>query len=417
MSAPLSRQASVLRKKLFVRMALSLLVFTMAFFVFAVIADALVAPKIGDLVVKATSEQAVLTPEEYQEFVASQDSDFLYSWQVLVTPDGNYEVRNLDFYYTVRAMKIPLFVILFLFGFVVVLFVTLNRSIRFFDALSGAVGKQLADKKTAVDLPEDLSIVKAELDEIRLRSLADEQTAKRAEERKNELVAYLAHDIKTPLTSVLGYLSLLRDVRTLSDDQRVEYAEVAFDKAERLEVLIDEFFEITRYNLQRIEIHPERVDVALFCRQLADEFYPEAKERDLEIVVEAAKGRFFFVDPDKFARVLSNVVRNALAYAKEGTRISINAVSDDALTSISIMNQGEEIRSEHLNSVFEKFFREDASRTAGKGGAGLGLAIAKEIVIAHGGSISAESENGFTTFKICVPTNGESSPTTSFAAN
>ncbi len=220
-------------------------------------------------------------------------------------------------------------------------------------------------------------------------------------------MAYLAHDIRTPLTSVIGYLSLLDESPDLPAEQRQRFTRTAFMKAERLESLIEEFFEITRYNLQAIPIERSTVDVQLFLEQIADEFFPQASEKNVSITVKAPEGQTIFVDGEKLARAVGNVMRNAVAYADAGTTVSVRAQREGrgahaAGWMITVTDHGREISPEHLESIFEKFYREDGARNAQSGGAGLGLAIAKEIIVAHEGTIEAESENGETTFTITL---------------
>ena len=278
-----------------------------------------------------------------------------------------------------------------------------GRSLRYFDELSRAVGGLLSDKEKPVELSRDLLITQSELNDIRLSSLADERAAKAAEQRKDELVAYLAHDIKTPLTSVLGYLLLLDEAPDMAPGTRRRYIKTAVDKAERLEGLIDEFFEITRYNLQSIPIEREQVDLTMLCQQVADESFPEAEARSLTLAVTGPKEAKAFVDPDKLARAVGNVVRNAVAFADSGTAVEISLEPDADRWRLTIADQGKEISPAHLESIFEKFYREDASRSSASGRAGLGLAIAKEIVLAHKGTITAISEEGLTAFTITLP--------------
>ena len=220
-------------------------------------------------------------------------------------------------------------------------------------------------------------------------------------------MAYLAHDIRTPLTSVLGYLDLLRETTDLPRETLRKYADIAYSKAERLESLINEFFEITRYNLSAIPIERETVGVRLFCQQVAEAFFPEAAARNIRITVDAAGAGQFFIDPDKLARALGNVLRNAVAYADANSVIAIAARQDARTTTITVANRGREISDAHLETIFEKFYREDGARSSKKGGAGLGLAIAREIVVAHHGDIEAASERGVTVFTLRIPTQGE----------
>lgn len=401
--SPASAQARALRGKLFARLGVMLAGFTAVFIVVAFLADVYVVPVVANQVAEATAEWQYLTEDEYialQETIQGKD---MGNWNVYPQDDGTYAVRDLSTYYAVRAIKYPLAIGVFLLGCVAIVFSALNRSLRYFDTLSAAVTGLLADRHASVELPDDLSIIRAELVEIRERELASERAAVAAERRKDELVAYLAHDIKTPLTSVLGYLSLLRESPRLPPENVQEFAGVAYTKAERLEGLVDEFFEITRYNLQAIPIEREQVDIALFCRQVADEFFPEADERGIAVRVNAPSGVRFFVDPDKLARALGNVVRNAVAFANEGSIVHLDAAVVEDRVTLTVSDQGREIAPAHLQSIFEKFYREDSARSTRQGGAGLGLAIAKEIVLAHGGTISATSEQGLTTFVLDVP--------------
>lgn len=444
MTALRSQQARHLRRRLFARMAAATVAYVAAFLVLAVALDAAVLPQLGEQTAERLAPWSYLTSEEYSAMLESHgigldgstpiDSSYYEDWQVIIQPDGTYAVRNLQAYNLLKSLKIPVAVALFLSGLALIEFAALNRTLRYFDELATAAGGLLENRSKPVKLPPDLSIAQADLEEVRQRSLADERASRAAEQRKNELVAYLAHDIKTPLTSVTGYLALLAESPDLPAEQRARYAGVALEKAERLEGLMDEFFEITRYNLQAIPIERERIGLALLCQQVADELFPAAAERSVGIRVEAPQDARVFADPEKLARALGNVVRNAVAFADAGSDVRIEArleagpsaagaptaassgaatasaassdAADPALrtAAIRVIDRGREISPAHLQRIFEKFYREDAARQSGTGGAGLGLAIAREIMRAHGGDISAASAEGETTFVLTFPT-------------
>ena len=337
-------------------------------------------------------------------------------WQTITNENGVTSVRDVATYTFIKSFKLPLAALAFVAGWLFIILRTLNKSLRYFDDLAEAVGKLLADKDAPIELPPDLSIARNELAVIRTQSIADERAAKAAEQRKNELVAYLAHDIRTPLTSVLGYLDLLRETTDLPRDTLRKYADIAYTKAERLESLINEFFEITRYNLSAIPIERETIGVRLFCQQVAEAFFPEASARGIRISIDVGAADRFFVDPDKLARALGNVLRNAVAYADPNSTIALAARPEGRFTTITVANRGREISDAHLEAIFEKFYREDGARTTRSGGAGLGLAIAREIVVAHHGVIEAASERGVTVFTLRIPTEGEDSPPLAGAA-
>jgi len=230
-----------------------------------------------------------------------------------------------------------------------------------------------------------------------------ERDAKQAEQRKNDLVVYLAHDIKTPLTSVIGYLELMPEVPDMTIEQRSKYMEITLEKANRLEMLINEFFEITRYNLQSIMLNKKEFNLSYMLFQMADEFYPMLSEKKQEIVVNAEDNIMLYGDSAKLARVFNNVLKNAIAYGYKDSKITIRVYSQSQYSIIAFKNYGENIPKQKLNSIFEKFYRLDESRGTETGNAGLGLAIAKEIVILHEGEIYAESKHEHTTFYIKIP--------------
>lgn len=221
--------------------------------------------------------------------------------------------------------------------------------------------------------------------------------------RKDDLVTYLAHDLKTPLASVVGYLSLLKEAPDLPVEQRARFTGIALDKAHRLDALIEEFFDITRFDFHDIVLTRGYVDLALLLAQVADEFYPILTEQGKSVEVEATASLIVLIDGDKMARVFNNVMKNAIAYSYEGSTIRIFAEQTSDSVVVRFENQGDPIPAPKLGMIFEKFYRLDAARATNRGGAGLGLAIAKEIVSAHGGTISCASTPEATVFTIELP--------------
>lgn len=320
--------------------------------------------------------------------------------------DGvGYTLYNLlsSLYYLVAAG-------VYLIGMILVIRAGINRALRYFDALFEAVEGMLVEEGSPIDLPAELSSTALALNGIQAERERSERAAKAAEQRKNELVVYLAHDIKTPLTSIIGYLTLLSESPDMPIETRARYANITLEKSYRLEELIEEFFEITRYNLQTIPVERSRFDVTLFCQQVIDEFYPQASSRSLEIKLEAPDELPTFADANRLSRVFNNVLKNALSYADEGSVVEVH-VGESVIGTVNwlkimVVNRGREITPEHLDRIFEKFYRGDDARTTASGGAGLGLAIAREIARAHGGDITAASENGMTSFAIWIPQAG-----------
>lgn len=259
----------------------------------------------------------------------------------------------------------------------------------------------LEEPEKGKELPRSLQVIGGELFAIRTRLAQQEEELREQERRRQELIAFLAHDLKTPLTSVLGYLELLQDEPGLSPEQRAKYTGVALDKARRLEELVKEFFDINTMDL-KLE-HQEPVQLSFLLEQLLDEFYPLFATKDLQCTVEIQHHLVVEGDGDRLARVFDNVLRNAVSYSAQGGPVGVTACQEGENVVVRITNEGLEIPEGELSNIFEKFYRLDAARSTRTGGAGLGLAIAREIVERHGGTIRAESTGHVTAFVITLP--------------
>ena len=279
---------------------------------------------------------------------------------------------------------------IFIIGLCILLYYLFSRAAGYVEEVVTAAAKLTEPGNDIIRLSEVLKSAEDELNLARERALRNALLAKEAEQRKNDLVVYLAHDLKTPLTSVIGYLTLLRDEPDLSTEQRSRYTDIALDKAERLEELINEFFDITRFNLTTLTLEKERINLSRMLEQIANEFDPILAEKALTWKLDIAPGIDALCDPDKLERVFDNLIRNAVNYSYPDTEISLSLCLSEGNAVIQVQNQGRTISPEKLSRIFEQFFRLDSSRATATGGAGLGLAIAKEIAEAHGGSIRAE---------------------------
>lgn len=270
-------------------------------------------------------------------------------------------------------------------------------------AILNSIDTVFRKDESMVALPTDFREIETKLNTIKYQTIRSEQIAREAEQRKNDLVVYLAHDLKTPLTSVIGYLSLLNDEPDLPPELRAKYTGISLKKAERLEELINEFFDITRFNLQGIILEKGWLNLDMMLKQLSDEFYPMLEEKKLACSIQVQNGLTIFGDADKLARVFDNLLRNAISYSYEGSTIFIQAGAENGWATIVFINRGPMIPEHKLSTIFEKFYRLDPSRSSGTGGAGLGLAIAREIVELHNGSITARSDSEQTTFTVLLP--------------
>ncbi len=286
------------------------------------------------------------------------------------------------------------------------LFITLyfiSKPFRYLDEVVTAAEKLVSPTNDPIILSDAMSYTETELNRVREKALNNARAAKEAEQRKNDLVVYLAHDLKTPLTSVIGYLTLLHDEKEISETLREKYISISLEKAEHLEDLINEFFEITRFNLSSITLEYSKVNLTRMLEQLTFEFMMILSEKNLKCDLDAPADIMIKCDVNKMQRVFDNLLRNAANYSFENSTIHIIASQNENNICIKFINSGNTLPKDKLKRIFEQFYRLDSSRNSKSGGAGLGLAIAKEIVELHGGAITAESENEIIEFKVILP--------------
>ena len=320
--------------------------------------------------------------------------------QVLLGMDY-YEA--LDVYWQVfRSNAELLWLGAVLVTFFILLHVVLNWFTRYFAFINQGIGN-LLEEDSEIRLPPEMAATERKLNAVKGELKRRAREAKMAEQRKNDLVMYLAHDIRTPLTSVIGYLSFLSEAPDMPVEQRAKYVNITLEKAYRLEKMVDEFFEIARYNLQELRLQKEPIDLYYMLVQIIDELTPVLAAHGNHVALQADETLTAYGDPDRLARVFNNVLKNAAAYSFANTQIDLCAKSEDGFVTVTCKNQGKTIPPEKLSAIFERFYRLDESRASNTGGAGLGLAIAQEIVALHGGTIAAASENNTVTFTIVLP--------------
>lgn len=234
-----------------------------------------------------------------------------------------------------------------------------------------------------------------------VQSMNDER---QIEKSKDELITNVSHDLRTPLTSIIGYLRLIEDKQYHSEEDIVKYSHIAYEKAKQMKTLVDDLFEYTKVQQHGAPVNMMTVDLSQLLEQVSASFELEGQKRGIE-VSSATQPTSLLVDadPEKLGRVFSNLVANALKYGNGASYIKIDARQVGASVVIEVANDGTQIPAASLGHLFERFYRVESSRSKDTGGTGLGLAIVKSIVDLHHGEVEVTSTPQVTTFTVILP--------------
>jgi len=232
-----------------------------------------------------------------------------------------------------------------------------------------------------------------------IRELMDKE--RESERTKNELITNVAHDLRTPLTSIIGYLELLSGPASLTPEMEKKYLQITYTKAKRLEKLIEDLFGFTKLNYGKVSMKVSKVDIVKLLSQLLEEFYPNFMDKNLAYELQSnVPAKIITADGNLLARLFDNLINNAIKYGAEGKKIEVKIHAAETIVTVSVTNYGYVIPKEELPILFEKFYRVEQSRSTNTGGTGLGLAIARNIVDMHGGTIGATSDLNGTVFTV-----------------
>ena len=322
----------------------------------------------------------------------------------LLTSVNVQEENARHWYWRVIGNNKDFFLVIgFLCLFSLFFYAALSKMVKYLNQVETGIDNIVLDSADSIHMITELKPIETRLNEIKQILKKQEQEVIEGEKKKNDLIVFLAHDLKTPLTSIVAYLTMLDSYQDMPEEERQRYTHIALEKSIRLGELISEFFEITKFNLQDIVLEPVELNLSMMLEQLADEVYGVLREKNLTCEVGAAEDMVVYGDADKLARVFDNILRNAVSYCYPNTKIRIQAEMTEEGNRIVFSNRGKQIPKEQLGTIFEKFYRLDEARHSTTGGAGLGLAIAKEIVELHGGTIWAESDDEETRFIVMLP--------------
>ena len=278
-----------------------------------------------------------------------------------------------------------------------------NSMIEIYNAIKRISNGNIVEE-IVIDTNDEFSTMAEDLNvmQIRIRELLESE--RESEKQKNELITNIAHDLRTPLTSILGYLEIIETNKNLTDEQKKNYVNIAYEKSKRLEVLIEDLFAFTKLNYGKLSLKIEKFDMVKLIEQLIQELYPLFEKAEISYEFESSEESLLVeADPKLMVRLFENLINNAIKYGKEGKKIVIKLVKNlDDTFFVSVINYGRAIPKESIKRLFDKFYRVDASRNSQVSGSGLGLAIAKNIVDLHKGNLSVKSDKNGTEFKVTL---------------
>ncbi|WP_024614797.1 HAMP domain-containing sensor histidine kinase [Clostridium sp. Ade.TY] len=278
--------------------------------------------------------------------------------------------------------------------FIVIFLIATNKKTKYLDEIAKGI-KAIADGDLSHKIPENgndeianiATNVNNMANEINNRIEAQEE----AEKTKADLITNVSHDLRTPLTSIMGYIGLLKDKRYTDEKSMNEYLDIAYNKAEKLRILIEDLFEYTKYNNKGIKLNKVDVNLGEFVAQVSEELKPYFESSSVDQIKTLSDEPIIVsIDPDKMVRVLENLLTNAVKYSYKPGAVIIGVYSKDGYATIAVKNRGESIPKEKMDKLFDRFYRMEESRNTNLGGSGLGLAISKNIVEMHKGEIWGE---------------------------
>lgn len=310
---------------------------------------------------------------------------------------------------TFDVVVILMYVLFGILVFTITFMILQEKSLRYITKISDAMQNiSEGDLNVTVEVEGDdeFSSMAANLNKMveELKELMDKE--RESERTKNELITNVAHDLRTPLTSIIGYLELLSGDVKLDPELQKKYINIAYVKTKRLEKLIEDLFGFTKMNYGKLTMHVAQVDVVKLLSQLLEEFYPSFVDKNLSYELQSnVPAKVITADGNLLARLFDNLINNAIKYGADGKRIMVKLHADDEIVTVSVINYGYVIPADELPLIFNKFYRVEQSRSTNTGGTGLGLAISKNIVDMHGGTITVTSDLSGTVFTVKLKVN------------
>lgn len=337
----------------------------------------------------------------------------IYNAFIIILNSFHIKIISLEVQYIIAF-------ILSLIIFLMIFFDLMNITLKYIGVLSDTIQEVTAgdyNVEVPIKYDDELGLLAANINAL-AKTLNDKEkeseilkenerlafdAERNAEKQKKDLITNIAHDLRTPLTTIVGYLELIKNNDKLSKEDIQKYSTIAYEKSKRLQSMMDDLFELTSLDQANIKIHMTTINISELILQIVDEFYPTFQEHHLKPMLELSQQNLFIKgDGQLLARVFDNLLSNAVKYGQDGNEIKIQVLNDEQYITIKIINYGFPIAEEDLPYIFNRFYRTDSSRSSSTGGTGLGLAIAKNIIQIHNGQIFATSHNEKTTFVVIL---------------
>lgn len=319
----------------------------------------------------------------------------------LITNSNNVYKNNND-----APLELFMYVLLGIVIFTVSFILQINSMINYIGTIKEGVDRIAeGDFQTEILVKgnDEFAIIAENLNKMMGEISSLMENEREVERSKNQLITNVAHDLRTPLTSIIGYMELLVNGKNIEEEIKMKYLKVAYNKALRLQKLIEDLFGFTKLNYGKIAMNVTKVDIVKLMAQLLEEFYPNFMDNNLDYSLESTHSQIIIeADGSLLARLFDNLINNAIKYGKDGKKVTVSISKEGEIVHVLVINYGKVIPKEDLDKVFNKFYRVEQSRSTNTGGTGLGLAIAKNIAMMHGGDIMVRSDLYGTIFDVTL---------------
>ena len=313
-------------------------------------------------------------------------------------------IRNIFKFFDSTIGVIPISIIIGLVLFIIFFFIFTKKSIYYLEEIN--LGLKLIaggnlNNKIPIRTEDELGQLASNINSMSQHLKKSIEEERNADKTKNELITNVSHDLRTPLTSIIGYLGLISNDEYKDEISLRYYIDIAYNKSLELQSLIDELFEFTKISYGGIKLNKEKIDIGQLIEQLVEEFIPTLNNAGVECRITSANEKSIIMgDGNLLVRVFENLLSNAIRYGRDGKYIDIEILGDKDNITINMINYGDDIPKLDLPHIFERFYKVDKSRAKTDYGTGLGLAITKSIIELHEGDIAVYSQNRKTEFKV-----------------